>query len=401
MATITVRTGTAPRIVTLAAGLSVNMVTELTAVAHGYNGPATDTGWALLSRGLIASVDYFPYSAATLNGLRVLYAVGRWAVDPDTVVAAWPAGTRVCTRGETCTRGTVTTHPARTPGHVRVQWDAGTTDELPAGELRPAPETTDSTGAPVTIGSWVRWGDTEIYGRVCDVDPRVYDGRGSIAVHWSNHRHTAYTAADRVAVIPAPDVDPIDPRTARRAWRIIPRDHRLTCTACHGTTVHGGGMQTTDGAQRLCNRCDNARVAAHWADRPAGLYATRAVNAAGQVVATAVVEHTAQRYPADVPPRVQWGLIVSAIAGTGTDRVRRLIGSRIVAAYRAAYNLPAAPPAEVAAAAATDPRTADEKAAAYLTAYAAQLDRESPDAEPVEMRACAFAFAAEVTAPAA
>ena len=182
-------------------------------------------------------------------------------------------------------------------------------------------------------------------------------------------------------------------------WRSVPADQSFTCTACGTTTMYGGGMQTVDGAQQLCTRCDSARIAAHWWDRPAGTSAVRLTGADGTSTIGGVYTHKPYPYPANVSPAVQWGLIVSA--GTRADTPGRArITARVAAAIPASYGLPTDATADDVTAAHDalyrgpfgrqyPADRADAVARRMLAAYAAQITG-AIDVEPVERRALAF-----------
>lgn len=350
----TVRPDTDPRIAAIVATLTPNMLDGLTSVANVHGGAGTRaTHTALIDRGLIVSADVHPYAAATLDGRRVLFA-------------------------------------ARVPGQVDPD-----TDPTPVAPVTGDPWAdlvTDSTGQPISIGARVMWLDGQGHGttgRVTGIDPAAFGGRGGCSVTWDGAEPTESSAAERMTVIPETVTSAA--LDAARRWRSIAADEAFTCTACGGGTVYGGGMQTLDGAQRLCNRCDAARIDAHWHDRAAGATQVRMISADGTSTSGGAFTHQPYPYPADVPPSVQWGLIVSAAADWTRNPIgtRRRIGERVAATLRAVYDIPGADGAGMAAAREADPRSADDRARAYLAAYAATLTGAT-DVEPVERRALAF-----------
>lgn len=354
-----VRPGTPDAVAATVRGLSARMLDGLADVATGYRGTGVPTERALTRRGLLTTTDVerHPYAAATLDGLRVLYAVGRWPVDPDTLADAYPAGALVESVPDGASvRGTVAAHPSTVPGRVRVDWHGGNSQDVDPAHIRRVVEPTDVEPADP-------WADA------LDGDP----------------------APVELAPVPAPagvaalDVEP-------RGWRLIPRDRAFTCTACGTDTLYGGGMQTVNGVEMLCNRCDAARIDAYWHARPAGRSAVRMTDADGSSTVGGVFTHAPYPYPDDVPPSVRWGLIASASGGGGhqISRTRRLITQRVMETFREVYGLPfSADGPEIIAAREADPRDIDTRARDYLCAYAGQLIGRD-DVEPVERLALAY-----------
>lgn len=76
-----------------------------------------------------------------------------------------------------------------------------------------------------------------------------------------------------------------DPSTLWRGLR-----GPFTCTECGTHIIYtNDAAQTVDGIRKLCDRCNRARLDAHWADQPDGLYAVNFSDHTGKVLATGYV----------------------------------------------------------------------------------------------------------------
>ncbi len=394
----TVRPDTPATVAATVRGMSARMLDGLADIATGTRGAGVQTERALIGRELITTVgaNRHPYAAATLDGLRVLWAVGRWHVDPDAVAVepvapVEPAGTDGDPWGDAldvdpvATVPAVPVEPAPAPPPAGVAaLDVEPVEQAARRVVRHFQPFTAEQRANHAASHRLTPGQQRAVGTHFythpDVPGRAFDTRRAAA------RAAVAASEPAPAGVAALDVEP-------RGWRCIPADRAFTCTACGGQTLYGGGMQTVNGVEMLCNRCDAARIDAHWYARPAGVSAVRVTNADGSSTVGGAFTHKPYPYPADVPPSVRWGLIVSAGGGGGhqISRTRRLITQRVMETFREVYGLGwAVDGPEIIAAREADTRDVDTRARDYLCAYAGQLDARVAPVEPVEMLALAY-----------